>query len=110
MRNYVLESSDTQNKFCRMCSKIHTSCSHLQMELNCSKTPSMLSVMNTEFVSMMRGCQVGTKINHFTPRLKVVDNVECLLQLYCWNKLAVLYSYDNESCVHAKHIMIMNML
>jgi hypothetical protein len=22
----------------------------------------------------------------------------------------VLYSYDNKSCVHAKHIMIMNML
>jgi hypothetical protein len=30
--------------------------------------------------------------------------------LYCWNKLAVVYSYDNESCVRAKHIMIMNML
>jgi hypothetical protein len=40
----------------------------------------------------------------------MVDSVEYPLQLYCWNKLAVLYSYDNESCVHAKHIMIMNML
>jgi hypothetical protein len=39
----------------------------------------------------------------------VVDNIECSLQLYCWNKLAVLYSYDNKSCVHAKHIAIMNM-
>jgi hypothetical protein len=40
----------------------------------------------------------------------VVDSVECPLQLYCWNKLAVLYSYDNESCIHAKHNVIMNML
>jgi hypothetical protein len=39
----------------------------------------------------------------------VVDNIECPLQLYCWNKLAVLYSYGNKSCVHAKHIVIMNM-
>jgi hypothetical protein len=30
--------------------------------------------------------------------------------LYCWNKLAVLYSYDNELYVHTKHIIIMNML
>jgi hypothetical protein len=41
----------------------------------------------------------------------VVDSVECPLQLYYWNKLAVLYSYDdNKSCVNVKHIMIMNML
>jgi hypothetical protein len=41
----------------------------------------------------------------------VVDNVKCPLQLYYWNKLAVLYSYDdNKSCVNAKHIVIMNML
>jgi hypothetical protein len=40
----------------------------------------------------------------------MVDSIECPLQLYYWNKLAVLYSYDNELCVHAKHIMIMNML
>jgi hypothetical protein len=51
----------THNKFCKMYSKICTSCSHLQMELNCGKTPSVSSVMNTEFVSMMRDCRVGTK-------------------------------------------------
>jgi hypothetical protein len=33
----------------------------LQLELNCGKTLSVSSVMNTEFVSMMRGCRVGTK-------------------------------------------------
>jgi hypothetical protein len=47
--------------FCRLCSKIRTSCSHLQMELNCGKTLSVSSVMNPEFVSMMRDCRVGTK-------------------------------------------------
>jgi hypothetical protein len=40
----------------------------------------------------------------------MVDNIACPLQLYCWNKLVVLYSYDNKSCVHVKHIVIMNML
>jgi hypothetical protein len=38
----------------------------------------------------------------------VIDNIECPFQLYYWNKLAVLYSYDNKSCVHVKHTVIMN--
>jgi hypothetical protein len=41
--------------------KSTSDCSHLQMELNCGKTPSVSSVMNTEFVSTMRGCRVGAK-------------------------------------------------
>jgi hypothetical protein len=49
------------------------------------------------------------RINQFAPGLRVVDSIEWPLLLYCWNKLAVLYSYDNKSCVHAKYIMIMNM-
>jgi hypothetical protein len=44
-----------------MCNKIHTNCSHLQMELNYGKTLSVSSVMNTEFVSTMRGYRVGAK-------------------------------------------------
>jgi hypothetical protein len=31
------------------------------MELDCGKTLSVSSVMNTEFVSMMRGCRAGTR-------------------------------------------------
>jgi hypothetical protein len=49
------------------------------------------------------------RINQFTPELRVVNNIECPLQLYCWNKLVVLYSYDNKSCIHVKHIVIINM-
>jgi hypothetical protein len=49
------------------------------------------------------------RISQFSPGLRVVDSIECQLQLYWWNKLTVLYSYDNKSCVHAKHIVIMNM-
>jgi hypothetical protein len=56
MRKYALELRDTQNKFCMMCSKTHTSYSQLQMELNYGKTSSVSSVMNIEFVSMMRDC------------------------------------------------------
>jgi hypothetical protein len=48
------------------------------------------------------------RINQIALGLRVVDSIECPLQLYCWNKLVVLYSYDNKSCVHAKHIVIMN--
>jgi hypothetical protein len=39
--------------FYKMCSKIYINCSHLQMELNCGKTPDVSLVMHTEFVSMM---------------------------------------------------------
>jgi hypothetical protein len=44
---------------CKMYSKIHISCSHLQMELNCGKTPNVSSVMHIDFVSMMQGCRAG---------------------------------------------------
>jgi hypothetical protein len=36
----------------------------------------------------------------------VEDIVEYPHKSYCQNRLAVLYSYDNKSCVHAKHIVI----
>jgi hypothetical protein len=53
MRKYAIELRDTQNKFYQMCSKIHTSYSHLQMELNYGKTPTVSLVMHTEFINMM---------------------------------------------------------
>jgi hypothetical protein len=39
------------------------------------------------------------------PILRVVDNIECPLKLL--KELALLYSYDNKTCVHAKHNVIM---
>jgi hypothetical protein len=36
----------------------------------------------------------------------VEDNFEYPHKSDCRNKLAVLYSYDNKSCVDAKHIVI----
>jgi hypothetical protein len=44
------------------------------MELNYGKTLNVLSVMHTEFVSTMRGCQAGT------------ENIECL------NVLSVMHT------------------
>jgi hypothetical protein len=38
--------------------------------------------------------------------LRVEDNIEYPHKSYCRNKLAVLYSYDNKSCFHVKHIVI----
>jgi hypothetical protein len=61
-----LESMSLSQKILRislykMYSKIHISCSHLQMELNCDKTPSVSLVMHTEFVSTIRDCRASTK-------------------------------------------------
>jgi hypothetical protein len=36
----------------------------------------------------------------------VEGNFEYPHKLYCRNKLAAFYSYDNKLCVHAKHIVI----
>jgi hypothetical protein len=38
--------------------------------------------------------------------LRVEDSSEYPHKSYCRNKLAVLYSYDNKSSVHVKHIVI----
>jgi hypothetical protein len=38
--------------------------------------------------------------------LRVEDSSEYPHKSYCQNKLAVLYSYDNKSSVHVKHIVI----
>jgi hypothetical protein len=36
----------------------------------------------------------------------VEDNIEYPHKSYCRNKQVVLYSYENKSCVHNKHIVI----
>jgi hypothetical protein len=36
----------------------------------------------------------------------VEGNFEYPHKIYCRNKLAAFYSYDNKLCVHAKHIVI----
>jgi hypothetical protein len=38
--------------------------------------------------------------------LRVEVSFEYQHKSYCQNELAILYSYDNKSCVRAKHIMI----
>jgi hypothetical protein len=42
----------------------------------------------------------------YSSGLRVEDNFEYPHKSYCQNMLAILYSYDNKSCVRAKHIMI----
>jgi hypothetical protein len=42
----------------------------------------------------------------FSSGLRVEDSFEYPHKSYCRDKLAVLYSYDNKSCVHTKHIVI----
>jgi hypothetical protein len=40
------------------------------------------------------------------PDLRVVDNIERSLKLYCGNELAVLYAHNNKKTKAVKHINI----
>jgi hypothetical protein len=45
-------------------------------------------------------------LKKFVPGLKVVDNIERPLKLYCDNEPAVLYTYNNKKTKVVKHINI----
>jgi hypothetical protein len=45
-------------------------------------------------------------LKKFVPDLKVVDNIERPLKLYCDNEPAVLYTYNNKKTKVANHINI----
>jgi hypothetical protein len=45
-------------------------------------------------------------LKKFVPDLRVVDNIERPLKLYCDNELAVLYAHNNKKTKAAKHINI----
>jgi hypothetical protein len=63
-------------------------------------------MMHTKPLSMIYEATGYTlRIDKFTPVLRVVDNLKWPPKLYCWNVLAVLYSYDNKKYVRTKHIM-----
>jgi hypothetical protein len=65
------------------------------------------SMIHTEPLSMICEATRRTlRIDKFTPVLRVIDNLKWPPKPCCWNVLAVLYSYNNKECVHAKHIMI----
>jgi hypothetical protein len=45
-------------------------------------------------------------LKKFVPDLRVVDNIERSLKLYCDNEPAVLYAHNNKKIKTVKHINI----
>jgi len=48
----------------------------------------------------------GIWLRNFVTRLRVVDDIEKPLKIYCDNNLVVLYSNNNKSSTKSKHIDI----
>ena len=75
------------------------------MESKQSVTAS--STMYAEFVACYEASGQVKWLKKFVPGLKVVDNIERPLKLYCDNEPAIFYAHNNKSSGAAKHIDIM---
>jgi hypothetical protein len=64
------------------------------------------STMYTKFVGCYEAVGQAMWLKKFVPGLKVVDNIERPLKLYCDNEPAVLYTHNNKKIKAAKHINI----
>ena len=62
--------------------------------------------MYAELVACYEVSGQVTWLKKFIPGLKVVDNIEKPLKLYCDNEPAVFYAHNNKSSGAAKHIDI----
>jgi hypothetical protein len=70
------------------------------------QTISTLSMMYAEFVACYEATGQVEWLKKFIPRLRVVNNIEKLLKIYCDNEPAVQYSYNNKKSDASKHINI----
>jgi hypothetical protein len=70
------------------------------------KSVITLSTMYIEFVAHYEATGQTMWLNKFFPSLRVVDNIERPLKLYCDNEPAVLYTHNNKKTKAAKHINI----
>ena len=64
------------------------------------------STMYVEFIACYEVTGQALWLKKFILGLKVVDNIEKPLKLYCDNEPAISYSYNNRSSGAAKHIDI----
>jgi hypothetical protein len=62
--------------------------------------------MYVEFVACYEATGQVNWLKKFIPRLKVIDNINEPLRLYCDNNPAVQYAHNNRSSGAAKHIDI----
>jgi hypothetical protein len=73
---------------------------------NSKQTVMTSSTMYEEFVACYEAVGQAMWLNKFVPGLRVVDNIERPLKLYCDNEPAVLYAHNNKKTKVAKHINI----
>jgi hypothetical protein len=74
---------------------------------NSSKQTDMTSsTMYAEFVACYEAVRQAMWLKKFVLSLRVVDNIERSLKLYCDNELAVLYAHNNKKTKAVKHINI----
>ncbi|XP_052485142.1 secreted RxLR effector protein 161-like [Gossypium raimondii] len=64
------------------------------------------STMAVEFVACYEASNHGIWLWNFVTGLRILENVERSLKLFCDNKSAVLYSNNNRSSSKSKHIVI----
>jgi hypothetical protein len=65
------------------------------------------STMYAEFVACYEAVGQAMWLKKFVPGLKVIDNIEIPLKLYCDNEPVVLYAHNNKKTKAVKHINIM---
>jgi hypothetical protein len=63
-------------------------------------------MMYAKFVACYEATGQAEWLKKFIPGLRVVDSIEKLLTIYCDNKPAVQYSYNNKKSDASKHINI----
>jgi hypothetical protein len=64
------------------------------------------STMAAEFIACYEASNHGVWLRNFVTGLRIVDDIERPLKLFCDNKSAVLYSNNNRSSSKSKHIDI----
>jgi hypothetical protein len=64
------------------------------------------STMYAEFVACYEAVGQTIWVKKFVSGLRVVDNIEIPLKLYCDNEPAVLYAHNNKKTKAVKHINI----
>jgi hypothetical protein len=64
------------------------------------------SIIYAEFVACYDATGHAMWLKKFVSDLRVVDNIERLLKLYCDNEPALLYAHNNKKTKAVKHINI----
>jgi hypothetical protein len=70
------------------------------------QTVTTSSTMYAEFVACYEATRQAMWLKKFVPGLRVVENIERPLKLYCDNEPAIFYTHNNKSSDAAKHIKI----